>query len=230
MTESIASPLQDFILAEVTRKSSEENVRAMIEKKIDEAVKGAIDDAFRSYGSVYKQIQTAVGEALSIGDKIDVPAYGVMVMNLLREKLDSSVSEILRGKIAAEMDDLLRIAPKEIKFSEIINSMVEHAKEYEGKGWGKIAVFVEESDYSERCYHVGIDPDGDQRKRYDCDTQFYVDAQGKISSLTVNRRDVSKVIGIAPYWAYQKMIFSAYACGSKLIMDELEPSLEYGED
>lgn len=32
---------------------------------------------------------------------------------------------------------------------------------------------------------VGIDPDGDTRKRYECDTQFYVDAEGKISSHTV---------------------------------------------
>lgn len=229
MTESTVSSLQDFILTEVARKASEENIRTLIEKKIDEAIRGAVDDAFRSYGSVYKQIQTAVGEALSIGDKIDVPAYGVMVMNLLREKLDASLSDMLRGKIAADMDELLKIAPREIKFSDVIASMIDHAKEM-GSGWGKIAVFVDESDYSESCYHVGIDPDGDQRKRYDCDTQFYVDAEGKISSLTVNRRDVSKVIGIAPYWSYQKMIFSAYACGSKLIMDEIEPSLEYGDD
>ncbi|MDP9837570.1 hypothetical protein J2T09_002322 [Neorhizobium huautlense] len=228
MSEATSSALQDFILAEVVRKSSEENVRSLIEKKIDEAIKGAVDDAFRSYGSVYKQIQTAVGNALAVGDDINVPAYGVMVMNLLREKLDASVSELLRGKIAEDMDELLKIAPKEVKFSEIVESMIRHAKEM-GNGWGKVAVFVEESDYTAGSYHVGIDPDGDQRKRYECDTQFYVDAAGKISSLTVNRRDVNKIIGIAPYWGYQKTIFSAYACGSKLIMDDLEPSLEYGD-
>ncbi|MBP2564600.1 hypothetical protein J2766_001159 [Agrobacterium tumefaciens] len=221
--------LQDYILAEVMRKTSEEHIRQLIDKKIDEAIKGAVDDEFRYGGNLKKQLTTAVGAALTIGDKIDVPAYGVMVMALLREKLDANINELLNVKLASEMQDLLQIAPKELKFSDVIEKMTEHAKEM-GSGWGKIAVFIEESDYSAGCYHVGIDPDGDTRKRYECDTQFYVTAEGKISGLTVDRRDVGKVVGMASYWGYQKMIFSAYACGSKLIMDELEPALEYGED
>lgn len=224
--------LQDYILAEVTRKTSEEHIRKLIDKKIDEAVQSAVDEEFRYGGNLKKQLTSAVSGALSIGDKIDVPAYGVMVMALLREKLDANISEMLNVKLASEMQDLLQIAPKELKFSSVIEKLTEHAKEFGGgSGWGKIAVFIEESDSSVLAghYHVGIDPDGDTRKRYECDTQFYVDAAGKISSLTVNKRDVGKVIGMAPYWGYQKMIFSAYACGSKLIMDELDPSLEYGE-
>lgn len=221
--------LQDYILAEVTRKTSEEHIRQLIDKKIDEAIQGAVNDEFSWQGNLKKQIATAVSGALSIGDKIDVPAYGVMVMALLRQQLDANINELLNVKLASEMQDLLQIAPKELKFSAVVEKMTEHAKEM-GSGWGKIAVFIEESDYSAACYHVGIDPDGDTRKRYECDTQFYVTAEGKISGLTVDRRDVGKVVGMASYWGYQKMIFSAYACGSKLIMDELEPALEYGED
>lgn len=223
--------LQDYILAEVTRKTSEEHIRKLIDKKIDEAIQSAVDEEFRYSGNLKKQLTTAVSGALSIGDKIDVPAYGVMVMALLREKLDANISEMLNVKLASEMQDLLQIAPKELKFSDVIEKMTEHAKE-SGSGWGKIAVFIEESDLS--ClaghYHVGIDPDGDVKRRYECETRFYVDDKGKISGLTVDQRDVGKVIGIAPYWGYQKMIFSAYACGSKLIMDELDPCLRYGED
>lgn len=221
--------LQDYILAEVTRKTSEEHIRKLIDKKIDEAVQSAVDEEFRYGGNLKKQLTSAVGGALSIGDKIDVPAYGVMVMALLREKLDANINELLNEKLASEMQELLQIAPKVLAFSEVIAKMTEQAKEQSDSPWGKISVFIEESDWSAGCYHVGIDPDGDIRKRYECDTQFYVDAAGKISSLTVNKRDVGKVIGIAPYWGYQKMIFAAYACGSKLIMDELSPSLEYGE-
>lgn len=221
--------LQDYILAEVTRKTSEEHIRKLIEKKIDEAVQSAVDEEFRWGGNLKKQLTTAVSGALSIGDKIDVPAYGVMVMALLRQQLDANISELLNVKLASEMQDLLQIAPKELKFSDVIEKMTEHAKE-SGSGWGKIAVFIEESDWSPNCYHVGIDPDGDTGKRYECDTQFYVTAEGKISSLTVDRRDVGKVVGMGAYWGYQKMIFSAYACGSKLIMDDLDPCLRYGED
>lgn len=228
MTETAPANLQDYILAEVTRKTSEEHIRTLIDKKIDEAIKGAVDDEFRYGGNLKKQMTAVVSEALSIGDRIDVPAYGVMVMALLREKLDENISEMLNAKLATDMQELLQIAPKELKFSSVIEKMTEHAKEMGDRPWGKIAVFVEESDWNKECYHVGIDPDGDTLKRYNCETQFFVDPEGKISSLTTNRRDVAKVVGIAPYWGYQKMIFSAYACGSKLIMDKLDPSVEYG--
>ncbi|CUX19832.1 MULTISPECIES: hypothetical protein [Agrobacterium tumefaciens complex] len=223
--------LQDYILAEVTRKTSEEHIRKLIDKKIDEAIQSAVDDEFRYGGNVKKQLTTAVGAALSIGDKIDVPAYGVMVMALLREKLDANITELLNVKLASEMQELLQIAPKELKFSAVLEKMIEQAKEGSDTPWGKIAVFIEESDssYLAGCYHVGIDPDGDTRKRYECETQFYVDNKGKVSGLSINRRDVAKVIGMGSYWGYQKMVFSAYACGSMLIMDELDPSLEYGE-
>ncbi|MBB3947095.1 hypothetical protein GGQ73_003059 [Rhizobium skierniewicense] len=230
MTETAPANLQDYILAEVTRKTSEEHIRTLIDKKIDEAIKGAVDDEFRYGGNLKKQMTAAVSEALSIGDRIDVPAYGVMVMALLRERLDANISEMLNAKLATEMQELLQIAPKELKFSDVIEKMTEHAKDMGDRPWGKIAVFVEESDYSAGCYHVGMDPDGDTLKRYNCETQFYVSSEGTISGLTLDRRDVGKVISVGAYWGYQKMIFSAYACGSKLIMDELDPSLEYGAD
>ncbi|MBD8689346.1 MULTISPECIES: hypothetical protein [unclassified Rhizobium] len=151
-------------------------------------------------------------------------------MALIREQLDANIAEMLNAKLATEMQELLQIAPKELKFSAVIEKMTEHAKEMGDRPWGRIAAFIEESEYSTGHYHVGIDPDGDTLKRYNCETQFYVDSSGKISSLHVDRRDVAKGIGIASYWGYQKMIFSAYACGSKLIMDELDPSLEYGDN
>ncbi|MGV1752835.1 hypothetical protein [Agrobacterium sp. CG674] len=76
MTETAPANLQDYILAEVTRKTSEEHIRTLIDKKIDEAIKGAVDDEFRYGGNLKEQLTTAVSDALSIGDKIDVPAYG----------------------------------------------------------------------------------------------------------------------------------------------------------
>lgn len=227
MTDTAPADLQSFILEAVNRKTSEESLRALVEKKIDGAIESAVDDAFRSYGKIYGQIKEAVQDALSIGEKVDLPAYGVMVMALLRDRLEANVSELLNKKLAADMDELLKISPKELKFSQVVESVVKDAKE--SKSWGSVSIIVEASEYIDGGYHVGLDHDSDIRKRYDCDTQFYVGPDGKISSLTVSHRDVTKVLGVAPYRSYQKMIFSAYACGSKLIMDELDPSLEYGE-
>lgn len=230
MTETAPANLQDYVLAQVAAKTSEEHIRQLIDKKLDEAIQGAVNDEFSWNGNLKKQITEAVSGALQVGGRLDVPAYGVMVMALLREKLEQNISELLNKKLADEMQSMLQIAPKELKFSSVIEALTEEAKE-KGNGWGKIAVLIEEGDSKvlAGCYHVGLDPDGDINRRYQCETQFYVNSEGTVSSLSINKRDVGKVVGIGSYWGYQKMIFSAYACGSKLIMDELDPSLEYGE-
>jgi len=230
MTETAPANLRDYVLAQVSAKTSEDHIRQLIDKKLDEAIQGAVNDEFSYNGALKKQITEAVSGALQVGGKLDIPAYGVMVMALLREKLDQNISELLNKKLADEMQSMLQIAPRELKFSSVIEALTEEAKS-EGDGWGKIAVFIEESESKVLSghYHIGLDPDGDLDRRYKCETQFYVNSDGAVSSLSINKRDVSKVVGIGSYWGYQKMIFSAYACGSKLIMDELDPSLEYGE-
>ncbi|WP_296100271.1 hypothetical protein [uncultured Agrobacterium sp.] len=227
MTETAPANLQEYVLAQVAAKTSEDHIRQLIDKKLDEVIQGAVDDEFRYGGNLKKQITEAVSGALQVGGRLDIPAYGVMVMALLRDRLEANVSELLNKKLAADMDELLKISPKELKFSQVVESVIEDAKE--SKSWGSVSIIVEGSEYIDGAYHVGLDHDSGIKKRYECDTQFYVDPDGKISSLTVNRRDVTKVVGVAPYRSYQKMIFSAYACGSKLIMDDLDPSLEYGD-
>jgi hypothetical protein len=219
MENTSAQPdLATFILAEVQRQTSEEALRKIVETKIGECVKSAVDSAMRSYGNVGKQIEKAVENSLSIGDRVDVPAYGVMVMNVLRAKMDEVLGEHINKHLANEMADILKIAPKELKLSDVVEAMI---KEIDvGERYGThITLIAEASENVDGYWHVYLDEEENTRK-YDCEVQIAIDGNGKIYSLKCGGRDAKGTIIMGPLHGYQKMIFSAYACGSKFIVDE----------
>ena len=43
MTDTAPANLQDYVLAQVTAKTSEEHIRQLIDKKLDEAIQGAVN-------------------------------------------------------------------------------------------------------------------------------------------------------------------------------------------
>ncbi|WP_439604534.1 hypothetical protein [Shinella sp.] len=227
-TTAIQSPLADFVVAEVRRQTDEGEIRTLVEKKIGEIIVRAVDDQFR-YGDLHKQITKAVGETLQIGERLDLPAYGTMVMALLRNKLDEKIHDLISAKLASDMDEILRIAPKETKFSDVVKKMVEDEDQHDRYG-DHVSVVVDPSDYRDGEYWIGLDNESDKRSWVQCETHFHVDKAGKISSLTVGHKDVKKVVTSGPYWGYQKMIFAAYACGATLIMDDLDPPTHIGEE
>lgn len=220
--------LANFILAEVQRQTSEDALRKLVETKIGDCVKSAVDSAMRSYGNVGKQIEKAVEESLSIqGRTLDVPAYGVMVMAVLRAKMDETLGDLINDRLASEMESILRIAPKELKLSAVVKAMTDQLDQ--GERYGTcITMIVEESEYSDGYHHIHLDEEADKRK-YDCELQLSVDPEGRIYSLKCGGRDAKNTIIMGSLYDYKKMVFAAYASGSKFIVDESHCSTGIGD-
>ena len=219
--------LADLITAEVQRQTNSDTIKQLVEKKIGDIICSAVESSMRSYGNVGKQIEQIVADSLVINDKIDVPAYGQMVMALLRNKMDETLSTLVNERLSAEINDILQIAPKEIKITDIVQQMIDGLEMSERYG-SQITCIIEESSYSKDSYHIYLDTEEDKRK-YDCSTRLYATNGGTIHSLLIDKKDASKTIVMGSLWGWEKSLFAAYCSGSKLIMDDLDPSTAIGD-
>jgi hypothetical protein len=221
--ESVAAEpanLTEFILAEVHRQTSEEAIRSLVEQKIGSTIKAAVENAFRSFGDVGKQIEKVVTAALQIGGELDVPSYGNMVMAVLRVKMDEVLSPLVNERLAAEMGEILNLAPKQVELSDLVKTMIGECDRQDR--WGSsVTCIVEESVGSLTPGYRWIYLDQEQGKsKHACEAQIGVDPDGKIFSLTIDRKDAKTTVVLGAYEDWKKQLFAAYCCGSRLVVDE----------
>lgn len=220
--------LTDFIVAEVHRQTNEDALRKAVAEKIGQVVSRAVDDSMRAYGNLGQKLSKAVEQSLDVGDELDIPRYGHMVVGLLRAKMDEVLGQLVNEKLSAEMTEILKLAPKEVKISEIVAQMVRDEVDLGQRYGSSITCLVEESGAS--GYHwVYIDPAEDKSK-HSCDARLGIDQEGKIYSLMIGGRDAKDVIVMGRMYGWRKMIFGAYACGSKVIIDEHDVVIRIGDD
>lgn len=227
--DAITAPenLADFIVAEVHKQTSEPALRALVEKKIGESVADAVKRSMETYGDIGKQIQKAVAAALDIGERVDVPAYGNMVMAVLRLKMDEVLQPLVTERLDKEMAEILSLAPKEVKLTDVVKAMIDEIDSHDRYGTYATCL-IEESESSKGYMHVELDPAPDKRK-YSCATRISITPTGEIYSLAVDGKDAKNTVRMGYLPAYQKMVFAAYACGSKFIIDSDEPSTGIGD-
>lgn len=231
MSETALLPqndLQQFIVDEVFRQSGTDAIHQLVAKKIQEAIASAIDTSFRSYGHMGKQIEAAVNNAMNLSGDMDIPSYGTMVLALLRQRLDAYVHELVSARLDAEMTEILSIAPKELKLSDLAAAVVQSASE-DGDRYGThITCIVERHERHADWFNIYIDKDEDTAKK-DCSIKIETIGQGTIYRVQIDGKDPKSVVRMGGMWGHEKMIFGAYCCGSKFIIDHEDPSTGIGD-
>ncbi|SHO65851.1 hypothetical protein SAMN02745172_02498 [Pseudoxanthobacter soli DSM 19599] len=220
--------LTDYIHAEVLRRTSDEAVRAHIDKRIGEAVTQAIDQQMRSYGDVREQIEKAVGRALALPGEIDVPSYSAQVLAMLRAKMDEILVALINERLAAEMADILKVGKPEITLTEIIEEMRKRARrDDESHSHTGMTCHIRTSDYGFQYVSLDSKPDIEARR---CTVQFGVTNEYKVFTLSVDQKDAKHTIVAGYMPSYVKMVFTAYACGSKIIIDDTVPDMSVWDE
>src|SRR4051812_21254874 len=110
--------LGDAISRAVAAKLSTDFIEKEVNTRVDKLVADAVASALSSYSETGKLITEAVKDALKV-DRLDLPSYGATVSAMLKEQIQAKVSGMVAGQLAAGMDELLRLAPVEVKLSAI---------------------------------------------------------------------------------------------------------------
>lgn len=218
MNDEKSGNLAELINGAVAARLQGEFVEQQVTARVDKLVVDAIDNALRSYSDVGKMIEQAVKDALRV-DRLDLPNYGMMVTEMVKRQIELRASEVVAGRLEQDIEDLLRLAPKEIKLSKIAEQMLEQSDVDYGDA---ITVIVERNDrYSSVWLYLDPEKHRSDRDKYRCKHRLHLSEDGTIHGayLGEDKYDIRKnYIGRA--YGLEQSIRAWVACGTRIELDE----------
>lgn len=218
---NIGAAVSEAVASLLTPEFIEKQVNARVEKLVTEAV----DSALRSYSDTGKMITKAVEDALRV-DRIDLPSYGQTVAKMLKAQIESRVSDLVAGKLAMDMEELLSLAPKEVKLSEISSAMLERREDEYGPC---ITVIVHRSEYGSTWLHLDEDNHYDEHDRHKADIQLLLSDDGTIFDAKIHGRSMKDARHFGRAYGLEQKLRAYSACGTKIILDEDYVSISKGD-
>lgn len=213
MSTDFSNLIADAVAAKMTPDFIEKEVDSRVEKLIVEC----IDKSFCSYSDTAKLIEEAVTAALKVS-KLDLPSYGTMVTAMLKSQIEAVVSPIVSGRLAADMEELLKLAPAEIKLSEIVNDMRQEHED--GDKWGNvITVILEEPSYRSRWLYLDEEDHYDDRDKYKCRHRLLLNEDGTVSGGWIDTKDLTKGTWVGRSYGLGQRLRAFIACNTRIILD-----------
>ncbi|KEZ17696.1 hypothetical protein CP98_03179 [Sphingobium yanoikuyae] len=213
MSTDFSNLIADAVTAKMTPDFIEKEVNSRVEKLIVEC----IDKSFRSYSDTAKQVEEAVTLALRV-ENLDLPSYGDMVTRMIKSQIEAVVSPIVAGRLAEDVEGLLKLAPKEIKLSEIANDM---RKRHEDEDkWGRvITVIVDDSYYGSPWLYLDDQNHYEDREKSRCAHRLLINKDGTISGGWIDDKDLAKGAWFGRSYGLAQRLRAYIACGTKIILD-----------
>jgi len=128
-TTDIAQLAQDA-LAEATNP---DKIKGLVFDHINKTVEEAVKDAVRSYSPFGRDLQKKVEEALSL-NTLNLPSYNTMICGMVQKLVATHTSTLIEARLAKDIAEMLKVAPKEIRLSAIVEQMTERKKDMDGHG------------------------------------------------------------------------------------------------
>lgn len=216
-----------------------------IERKIEEALTKTIEailaEHLREYSDFGKQLRIKVSEALAVDfDRLTLPSYGASILSVIEATLKTRADASIAESITHRLDDLLKAPPRTIELSKLVTDYIDSTKgDYERHDSDHVTCIVhhEGGGYQKnfRMVHLApkVVPD---RDRYACPIQIHLmrvegSEEWKVIGLRIAQKDATKdpmfALGCD---AFERDLYSMYASGSRLILDEESVETQYPED
>lgn len=213
--------LSSLISRAVAAKMTPEFIEKEVDSRVSKLVIESINEALRSYSDIGKQIRDAVTKAL-VMERIDIPTYGAMVTDMVKRQIEASVAPIVSGRLAQDIEELLKLAPKEIKLSQIAEEMIENYKMFNDHAYGDcITVHVEENDSGSSFIYLDEQAHYSSRDKYRCKFSVLVREDGTISC--VSSGDHSSTFKneswIGRSFGLDQRLRAYIACDTRIILD-----------
>ena len=227
---AIEPSIKDLFKKQIEMQSSEAVIGPKIKAAVSKSIDQIVSQYFHSYAEGGKMIEKALKDALKVDD-LNIPSLGGVFTAMVKSKVDQIVSEQIAGRLAEDIESIMKIAPKKIKMSEICEGML--GRYSEGKDEWEIAreepiITCSHKEISNTFWAVYLDEDEHHREgdAHQSNVRFYINPQeGKILSGSVDRRYTGKNSTLlAPRdfglpRGLDQLIRSYYACGTIIELD-----------
>jgi hypothetical protein len=208
----LSTLISDAVAAKMTPEFIEKEVATRVDKLIVESV----DRALRSYSDTGKLIEKAVEDALRV-DQLDLPSYGSTVLQILKTQIEATVAPLVAGRLSADMQELLSLAPKSIKLSEIADEM---RKEHEGGYGNVITVEVKHNEYGSTWIYLDEETHHERRADTEASHRLLIGKDGIISGGWLDKRPLKDTGHIGRSYGLSQRLRAYVACGTQIIIDE----------
>lgn len=209
--------LTDLISRAVTARMTPEFIEKEVNSRVDKLITEAIDMSLRSYSDTGKLIEAAIADALKV-DKLDLPSYGHVVTKMLKAQIENIVAPMVAGRLSADMEELLSLAPKEVTLSGIAKDML---AQHEGEGYGEvITVIVQRNDYGSAWVYLDEGHVYSDRDKYQAAVRLLISKDGIVASATINDRDIKKIDHVGRAYGLEQKVRAWVACGTVITLDE----------
>lgn len=218
MNDVTTDNMGSLISAAVAARLTPEYVEKHIDSKINKLMEEAISDALRSYSETGKLIRKKVEESLRVS-KLDLPTYGDTVAGILKTQIETHVSELVAGKLKEDMQELLSLAPKNVKLSDITAEMLtDH--EHGGQCGDVITCIIERSTYGSTWVYLDEGYHYRESEKYRADIKILVSKDGTIASARISGKDTKDARYIGKSYGLEQKIRAYAACGTVIEIDE----------
>ncbi|MFC0331695.1 hypothetical protein ACFOLF_12335 [Paenibacillus sepulcri] len=194
-------------------------VQKAVRGRLEATIKDVIDDVFKSYGDFGKELKEHVKSSLNVNfNKLDLPEYNTLVAHTVKEKLNELTYSLGVEKLKTQMDTLLADIKPEYKLSEIIEEWLKEQNDDGDKDDEYCTVIVETKSYGSQWIYIDEEAD---KEKYECNIKMLVrHPEGTISNLKIGNMDINAKSIMWGLHDIEGKLFTIYAHGSKLIVDE----------
>lgn len=220
--------LSGLVMAALARTMTPEKVEAMVSEAVDRLVAASIREAFE-WGDTRKQIKAAIGDSLRVSS-LDIPAYGDLIRGLVRKAVEARVSGAVAAKLAEDMDEILSLAPKTAKLSELVAVVLEEAKEsasIECDCPGEVRIWLLVEDRGHGYRHIYLHPGPAPTDKYtgrsvkhSAAYRFDLTPEGVIYHASIRGHDPKAGGLLGRLYKSDALIRAYYACGTVIEVDE----------
>ena len=205
-------------------------IREAVEKQMKETTDKVVEKLFGQWSPFAKTLEAKVAEQLKVNlDKLDLPSYGAMILNVVQQQLDAATHLTGVGKIKESLAELLGDPAKEYKLSELIDELKKDARNlcYSDDDLGQeVSLHIERGSTLTFIY---FDREEDKEK-YECKFRLTVRTkEGDVNSVNIDEKEFDNKVIMGGLYGLEKTLFRMFTHGSKLILDEEQVDRCYEE-
>ncbi len=121
--------LQAIMNAKILEMAEAGTIQKSIEDKVEAAIESAINDQFKSYGDVTKQISDLLTKKLKIdADNFDIPTYNEVLGKAVNQKVNEFFETKAASRMMQTMDELFAPLPEEMTLTTFVETICKHWK------------------------------------------------------------------------------------------------------
>jgi hypothetical protein len=200
---------------------SEETLKPLITKKLEETLKSAVESAMGYNSTFRKNLEASIASAMPT-DLENISRYNDMVYKLLKNEIEAKQGEYIKQGLLDRLSSTLKTMPQELTVTALIEMLMHHLEQHHLKEANDyrptILVELTGSGPTRGFFNLYIDPKEDVSK-YSCLIKLKVSNKGEVYSVVIGDTSLDKALFIGPTYGLERVMLNLYANSTRLILD-----------